>query len=75
MKIGEELDLITYSQKVNVQDTQNSIKAMRKKIESIDWIQVWWLVYLSKDQKVIGYKLVLKKKLKSDGTLEKYIGS
>ena len=75
MKIGEELDLITYSQKANVQDTQNSIKAMRKKIESIDWIQVWWLVYLSKDQKVIGYKLVLKKKLKSDGTLEKYIGS
>ena len=48
------------------------LEAMREEIESIEKNQVWQLVDLPKDRKAIGCKWVLRKKLKSYGSLDKY---
>ena len=45
---------------------------MREEIESIKKNQVWQLVDIPKDRKAIGRKWILRKKLKLDGSLDKY---
>ena len=57
---------------IKVQDAQYWLEAMREEIESIEKNRVWQLVDLPKDRKAIGCKWVLRKKLKSEGSLDKY---
>ena len=67
-----DLDPNSYSQAIKAQDAQYWLEAMRDEIELIEKNQVWQLVDLPKDRKAIECKWVLRKKLKSDGSLNKY---
>lgn len=68
----QDLDPDFYSKAIKAQDAQYWLEAMREEIESMEKNQVWQLVDLSKDRKAIGCKWVLTKKLKLDGSLDKY---
>ena len=46
--------------------------AMQKEMESIHSNEVWDLVELPKDRKLVGNKWVFKKKTKADGLIERY---
>ena len=45
---------------------------MKEELESIEKNKVWELVDLPSDRKPIGCNWVLKKKIKVDGSLERY---
>lgn len=70
---------------INVEDDPKSIEeaysqpdsdkwkeAVRKELQSLEDMGTWKLVDRPPNQKVIGCKWVLRKKLKADGSLEKY---
>ncbi|CAL2270868.1 unnamed protein product [Prunus armeniaca] len=47
-------------------------EAVNNEIESIMQNHMWELVYLPHDNKPIGFKWIFKRKLKADGTIDKY---
>jgi Reverse transcriptase (RNA-dependent DNA polymerase) len=47
-------------------------KVMDKEINAIEKIEIWELAELPKGQKVIGVKWVFKKKMNSQGEIERY---
>ena len=61
-----------FMEAVNSSDADQWLQAMKEELDSINKNDVWDLVDLPKERKVIGCKWVLKKKLKVDGSLDKY---
>ncbi|CAN6457819.1 unnamed protein product [Victoria cruziana] len=66
------LENLSFDEAVSSSESVEWISAMNEEIESIQRNQVWELVDLPPGRKPIGCKWVLKKKLKSDGTIEKF---
>lgn len=67
-----ESDPISYKQAMDAIDSDSWQLAMNEEIKSLHENQTWELVDLPSDQKPIPVKWVYKKKLKSDGSLERY---
>ncbi|KAK9100306.1 hypothetical protein Scep_023736 [Stephania cephalantha] len=62
----------TYNEAISSPDAPLWMEAINSEIESILQNNTWELVDLPSGIKPIGYKWIFKKKLKADGTIEKY---
>lgn len=76
-----EPDFMTYIAEVEPQIYKEAMsspkaslwkEAINSEVESIMQDNTWKLVDLSPENKLIGYKWIFKKKLKHDGTIDKY---
>ena len=65
-----ELDPYTYEEAMNDIDTHHWVRAMKSKLDSMYFNQVWDLVKVPNDIKPIGYKWVYKRKRGIDGKVE-----
>ena len=63
---------VTYKQAMSTPDSQYWEEAIQNEIESIMQNHTWELVDLPKGCKPLGHKWIFKRKLKVDGTIEKY---
>lgn len=65
-------DPFTYEEAINAPDREHWIKAMQEEMDALQQHQTWKLVSLPVNSHAIGCKWVFKKKLKADGTIERY---
>ncbi|XP_070039948.1 uncharacterized protein [Nicotiana tomentosiformis] len=69
-----EEDPRTYQEAMSLPDANLWKKAMDDEIKSIHDNNTWTLAELPPNTMIIGYKWVLKKKLKADGSIDRYKG-
>ncbi|KAG9444834.1 hypothetical protein H6P81_016174 [Aristolochia fimbriata] len=62
----------TYEQALESKDSTEWLKAIQEELDSMDKNKVWKLVELLEGKQPIGCKWIFKKKLKPDGTIERY---
>ena len=67
-----ENEPLTYQQAMSSPDAPYRKEAVNSEIESILQNHTWELVDLPKGSKPLGYKWIFKKKLKADGSIDKY---
>ena len=67
-----ENEPLTYQQAMSSPDTPYWKETFNSEIESILQNHTWVLVDLPKGSKPLGYKWIFKKKLKADGSVDKY---
>ena len=67
-----ENEPLTYQQAMSSPDAPYWKEAVNSEIESILQNHAWELVDLPKGSKPLGYKWIFKKKLKADGSIDKY---
>ena len=67
-----ENEPLTYQQAMSSPDAPYWKEAVNSEIESILQNHTWELVDLPKGSKPLGYKWIFKKKLKADGSIDKY---
>ena len=62
----------TFNEAASSPDNKHWLEAMEKEMSSLKSNEVYDLVELPKDRKVVGSKWVYKRKMKADGSIERY---
>jgi hypothetical protein len=70
--VAIEDDLANFAKAMKSHDAEQWFKAMHEELDSISKNEVWDLIKLPTGRKFVGCKWVLRKKYKTDGSLEKY---
>ena len=70
--VAIEDDPVNFAKAMESHDAEQWLKAMHEELDSISKNEVWDLAELPIGRKLVGYKWVLRKKYKADGSLDKY---
>jgi hypothetical protein len=70
--VAIEDDPANFVKAMKSHDAEQWLKAMHEELDSISKNEVWDLTKLRTGRKFVGCKWVLRKKYKTDGSLEKY---
>jgi hypothetical protein len=70
--VAIEDDPANFAKAMESHDAEQWLKAMHEELYSISKNEVWDLTELPTGKKPVGYKWVLRKKYKADGSLDKY---
>ena len=70
--VAIEDDPTNFAKAMESHDAEQWLKAMHEELDSISKNEVWDLAELPTGRKHVGYKWVLRKKYKADGSLDKY---
>uniref|UniRef100_A0A2N9F846 Reverse transcriptase Ty1/copia-type domain-containing protein n=1 Tax=Fagus sylvatica TaxID=28930 RepID=A0A2N9F846_FAGSY len=70
--VAIEDDPANFTKAMESHDAEQWLKVMHEELDSISKNEVWDLAELPIGRKLVGYKWVLRKKYKADGSLDKY---